>query len=335
MNEGDVMTAKRTLGRFTVNPLGLGCMSLSHAYGRTDDATSERLLHRALDLGCDFLDTAAIYGAGHNETLVGRALKGRRSEFTLASKCGFRTVGDNPRVIDGSPAAITETLDASLSRLGLDHIDLYYLHRPDPKTPIEESVGALARAVEAGKIGKTGLSEVSADQLRRAHATHPITALQTEYSLWTRNPEIAVLDACRALGVTFVAFSPVGRGFLAGGFDPARVDAEDMRHGMPRFQQPNLARNLDWFAGYRAIADDIGCTPAQLALAWLLHRDPDLVTIPGTKEIAHLEENMAADRIALSAAQMESLEALVNQRTVAGSRYGAFMQSTVTTEEFA
>jgi aryl-alcohol dehydrogenase-like predicted oxidoreductase len=331
------MANKRRLGRFSINPIGLGCMSLSQAYGpQPDEAASERLLHRALDLGCDFLDTAAIYGDGHNETLVGRTLKARRSEFTLASKCGFRVTAENPRVVDGSPASVAETLDASLRRLGLDHIDLYYLHRPDPRTPIEESVGALARAVEAGKIGAIGLSEVSADQLRRAHAAHPVTALQTEYSLWTRNPEIAVLDACRELGVTFVAFSPVARGFLAGAFETPRVlGRNDIRAGMPRFQGDDFVRNQALYGPYKAIAEAAGCTPAQLALAWLLHRDPALVTIPGTHDIAHLEENMAANQIRLSPDQMAALDALVNQETVSGGRYNAAQQATVMTEEFA
>jgi len=331
------MTDRRQLGRFTINPVGLGCMSLSQAYGpQPDEATSERLLHRALDLGCDFLDTAAIYGEGHNETLVGRTLKARRKEFVLASKCGFRVTPENPRLVDGSPANIAATLDASLQRLGLDHIDLYYLHRPDPRTPIEESVGALARAVEAGKIGAIGLSEVSADTLRRAHAAHPIIALQTEYSLWTRNPEIAVLDTCRELGVTFVAFSPVARGFLAGAFTrPKDLGRDDIRFSMPRFQGEDFVRNQALYDPYKAIADEVGCTPAQLAIAWLLHRDPAMVTIPGTHVIAHLEENMGANAVRLSAAQMDALDALVNQRTVAGSRYNPAQQSTVTTEEFA
>lgn len=334
------MTAKRRVGPFSVNPIGLGCMGLSHGYGnRPDEAYGERLLNRALDLGYDFLDTAAIYGAGHNETLVGRALKARRGDYVLASKCGFgrsRRAPEPGRFADGRPEAVAEVLELSLARLGVDHIDLYYLHRPDPQVPIEDSVGALARAKEAGKIGAIGLSEVSAEQLRRAHATHGIAALQTEYSLWTRNPEIAVLEACRELGVTFVAFSPVGRGFLAGavGDDPS-FDADDMRREMPRFQQPNLARNLAWFADYRAMAEAIGCTPAQLALAWLLHRDPDLVTIPGTASIPHLEENMAAGELRLSAGQMEALDALVNRHVVAGSRYTPAMQAGVMTEEFA
>lgn len=331
------MQAKRAVGPFLVNPMGLGCMSLSASYGpQPDEAESERLLHRALDLGVDFLDTAAIYGNGHNETLVGRTLKARRSEFVLASKCGFRATPDNPRAIDGSPASIAETLDKSLQRLGLDHIDLYYLHRPDPKTPIEDSVGALARAVEAGKIGSIGLSECSADQLRRAYAVHPIAALQTEYSLWTRNPEIAVLDACHELGTTFVAFSPVGRGFLAGAMAPGWQPAEgDLRGTMPRFQEPNLAHNLELLRQLAEIATQLGCTSAQLSMAWLLHRDSTLVLIPGTSSIAHLEENMGTADVQLDAGRMAQLDALINERTVAGSRYGPAMQATVTTEEFA
>jgi len=329
--------SKRKVGRFSVNPIGLGCMSLSHAYGgQPPQDEAERLLHRALDLGYDFLDTAAIYGAGHNETLIGGALKRRRGEFMLASKCGFGPYPGPARAIDGSPASINQTLDLSLGRLGFDHIDLYYLHRPDPKVPIEESVGALARAVEAGKIGAIGLSEVSSDQLRRAHAVHPIAALQTEYSLWTRNPEIAGLAACRDLGTTFVAFSPLGRGFLAAACGLGHVfPADDFRSGMPRFQEPNYSRNLVWLAEFRGMAAGIGCTPAQLALAWLLQRDPDLVAIPGSKQIPHVEENFAASGVQLSPAQMAALDALINPGTVAGSRYGPTMQATVTTEEFA
>ena len=212
------MVPKRKIGRHEVNPIGLGCMSLAPVYGgHPSEAEVEQLLHRALDIGYDFLDTAAIYGEGLSETLIGRILKERRGDYILASKCGFRP---GTRTPDGSPAMIAHTLDLSLQRLGVDHIDLYYLHRPDPQVPIEDSAGALARAVEAGKIGSIGLSEVSADQLRRAHAVHPIAALQTEYSLLTRNPEIAALDACRELGTTFVAFSPVGRGLLTGDLGP-------------------------------------------------------------------------------------------------------------------
>ncbi|WP_340317427.1 aldo/keto reductase [Rhizorhabdus argentea] len=330
------MIPRRKLGPFLVHPIGFGCMVLSQGYGDIPPPDyAERLLNRAIDIGYDFLDTAAIYGNGHNEALVGRALRGRRGEFTLASKAGF-SLEPGVRAVDGSPQSIARTLDRSLGLLGVEHIDLYYLHRPDPKVPIEESVGALARAVEAGKIGAIGLSEVSADQLRRAHAIHPIAALQTEYSLWTRNPEIAVLDACRELGTAFVAFSPVGRGFLGGALGSGHVFGQnDMRRVMPRFQEPHYDRNLVLLEEFRALARTIGCTPAQLAIAWLLHRDPDLVTIPGTKNIAYMEENFGAADVSLTPAQIAELDAMINQRTVSGSRYNPTMQATVTTEEFA
>ncbi len=330
------MIARRKVGKHMVNPLGLGCMSLSHAYGfKPEDADAERLLHRALDIGYDFLDTAAIYGLGHNEKLIGRALKGRRDQFTLASKCGFRVNPDNSRSPSGKRADILKVLDESLSHLGMDHIDLYYIHRPDPEVPIEEGVGALADAVKAGKIGAIGLSEMSAETVRRAHAVHPIAALQTEYSLWTRNPEIAVLETCRELGITFVAFSPVGRGFLTDGFPERVLTPDDFRAVMPRFVEPNYSRNLALLAEFKAYArDEVGCTAAQLSRAWLLHRDPTLVVIPGTTSIAHLEENMGAVDVTLTAAQMAALDAMINQQTVAGPRYTPGMQATVTTEQF-
>lgn len=331
--------AKRKLGPFMVESVGLGCMSLSYAYGTPpSDADGAALLHRALDLGYDFLDTASLYGTGHNETLIGRALKDRRDAFVLASKCGIR-LGEGgikaPRVLDGSRTGVMEVLDESLTRLGVDTIDLYYLHRLDPKTPIEESVGALADAVAAGKIRSIGLSEVSAATLRRAAAVHPIAALQTEYSLWTRNPELGVLAACRALGTTFVAFSPVGRGFLAGGVpDPAALPNGDIRRTMPRFQGDNFAANRSLFEAFADIAASLGQTPAQLSLAWLLTRDPDLVTIPGTASIAHLEENWAARDLMLDAAVMTRLDALINQSTVHGHRYSPAMNAAIDTEDY-
>ena len=329
--------AKRKIGQFEVEPVGLGCMSLSHAYGtRPETADAEALLLRALDLGYDFLDTAAAYGMGHNETLIGRTLKGRRDQFTLASKCGIVIKDDGTRGVDGTPEGIARVLDLSLQRLGVDHIDLYYLHRLDRTVPIEDSVAALAQAVQAGKIRSIGLSEVSADTLRRAHAVHPIAALQTEYSLWTRNPEIAVLDACRELGTTFVAFSPVGRGFLAGGVpDPDALPEGDLRKAMPRFREPNLAHNQDLLAKLTEIAGELGCTPGQLSLAWLLHRDPTLVTIPGTANIAHLEENFAGRDVQVPDEVMVRLDALINERTVAGGRYTRAMQASIDTEDFA
>jgi len=328
---------KRNLGPFRVDGVGLGCMSLSWAYGTPlSDADGERLLHRALDLGYDFLDTAALYGEGHNETLIGRALKSRRNEFTLASKCGIRVGDDGRRMLDGSRAGITAVLDDSLRRLGVDHIDLYYLHRLDPATPIEESVAALADAVAAGKIGAIGLSEVSAATLRRAAAVHPIAALQTEYSLWTRNPELGVLAACRELDTTFVAFSPVGRGFLADGVgDVAALPANDIRRTMPRFREPNLGANRRLLDALCMSAADLALTPAQLCLAWLLTRDRTIVTIPGTSSLAHLEENWAARDVELDAATMVALDAAINQSTVAGHRYSPAMAASIDTEDFA
>ncbi len=327
---------RRIAGR-PVAAIGLGCMSLSHGYGPPPaDEDGERLVHRAIELGHDFLDTAALYGMGHNERLVGRVLKGRRDQVLLASKCGIVVTPEGGRALDGSPAGIAAVLDASLERLGVDHIDLYYLHRLDPKVPIEESIGALSQAVAAGKIGAIGLSEISAATLRRAHAVHPIAAVQSEYSLWTRNPEIAVLAACRELGVTFVPFSPVGRGFLADpGLDPARFGKGDMRAHMPRFRDADLAANRALLPAYLALAAEAGCTPAQLALAWLLHVDPACVPIPGTASIAHMEENFAARDVVLSEDLAARLGALINQRTVAGGRYPPAMQAQVETEDFA
>lgn len=331
-----MINIRRKVGAFDVAAIGLGCMSLSHGYARPPaPEEGAKLLHRALDLGYDFLDTAALYGIGGNETLIGETLKGRRNEFVLASKCGFVvTDGGKGRRIDGSPQAIRQTLDESLSRLQVDHIDLYYLHRLDPNTPIEDSVGELSRAVEAGKIGSIGLSEVSAATLRRAHTAHPIAAIQTEYSLWSRNAEIAVLDACHELGTTFVAFSPVARGFLADAVHSAEFWKGDIRGGMPRFQEPNLSANLRLLEGFRAIAHELGFTPAQLSLAWLLTIDDTIVPIPGTASIAHLEENFVACAMRLAPEIMERLDALINPQTVNGHRYSDVMQATIDTEEF-
>lgn len=322
----------RNVGPFEVSAIGLGCMGLSHGYGPpTPRDQAERVLQGALDAGYSFFDTAAVYGLGHNETLVGEVLGSRRSEFTLASKCGI-TVGDE-RKIDGSPANIRDTCERSLKRLKTEVIDLYYLHRWDRRVPIEDSVGALAELKAEGKIRAIGLSEVSASTLRRAHATHPIAALQTEYSPWTRNPEIAVLDACRELGVTFVAFSPVGRGFLAGGVrDPAKFQDGDMRIAMPRFQGQAFEANLAMLDRFAAVARDAGCTPAQLCLAWLLRKDPKIVPIPGTTRPKHMRENAGAAQVVLSDETMASVDDLVNERTVTGSRYPPAMQSAVDTE---
>lgn len=323
---------RRKVGEFEVSAIGLGCMSLSRAYGSPPPRElAEAVLKGALDAGYTFFDTAAVYGIGHNEALIGEVLKDRRGDFVLASKCGL-TVGDE-RQLNGEPANLKDTCERSLRRLQTEVIDLYYLHRWDRRVPIEDSVGALADLVREGKIRAIGLSEVSAATLRRAHAVHPITALQTEYSPWTRNPEIAVLDACRELGVAFVAFSPVGRGFLAGGVrDPSQLEPSDFRTGMPRFQGENFARNLELLAGFEAIARDAGCTPAQLCLAWLLAKDPNIVPIPGTSRPEHMRENAAAAEIRLSDETVAAVDELVNERTVAGPRYNGAMQASVDTE---
>jgi aryl-alcohol dehydrogenase-like predicted oxidoreductase len=323
---------KRSIGPFEVSAIGLGCMGLSHGYGPpTPRDQAERVLLGALDAGYTFFDTAAVYGLGHNETLLGEVLGARRSEFTLASKCGI-TVGDERR-IDGSPANIKDTCERSLKRLKTEVIDLYYLHRWDKRVPIEDSVGALADLKAEGKIKAIGLSEVSGPTLRRAHAVHPIAALQTEYSPWTRNPEIAVLDACHELGITFVAFSPVGRGFLAGGVrDAGRFLPGDMRIAMPRFQGEAFAANLRLLDQFTALAAEAGCTPAQLCLAWLMQKDPTLVSIPGTTRPKHMRENAGAAAVTLTPEVIARLESLVNARTVSGSRYPPALQSAVDTE---
>jgi aryl-alcohol dehydrogenase-like predicted oxidoreductase len=327
---------QRRLGPFAVSALGLGCMNLSHAYSTPPDArTAAQLLLKALDLGYTLIDTAALYGFGANETLIGATLARRRSEFTLATKCGMFRNADGVREIDGRPETIRRTVEESLWRLSTDVIDLCYLHRWDKRIPIEESIGALADLVHAGKVRTLGLSEVSAQTLRRAHAVHPISALQTEYSLWTRNPEIAVLDACRELGVTFVAFSPLARGFLAGFDDISKLEPKDIRRQMPRFSRENYAGNRMLYRAYAAIAAEAGCTPAQLALAWLLAKGDDIVPIPGTTRLDHLEENAAAAAVSIAPGIVRRLDALINQQTVIGPRYNVSTQAEIDTEEFA
>ena len=331
----------RKLGQFQVSEIGLGCMNLSHAYGApVSEAQAEKVLLTALDAGVTFFDTAALYGFSANETLVGKVLKPHRQKITLASKCGMTGVdvnGDGKlvRVIDGRPETIRKTCEEALKRLQTDVIDLYYLHRWDKKVPIEDSVGALSDLVRQGKIQSIGLSEVSASTLRKAHAVHPITAVQTEYSLWTRNPEIAVLQACKELGTTFVAFSPVARGFLCGELDLNSFDAKDIRKGMPRFTPENYAANFKLFAPYNRLAQEAGCSPAQLALAWLLHTDTHIVPIPGTTSVSHLQDDIGASDVKLSTDLIAKLDALINEKTVQGSRYNAQSNSEVDTENFA
>ncbi|WP_299760777.1 aldo/keto reductase [Ramlibacter sp.] len=331
---------QRQLGPFPVTSIGLGCMNLSHAYGTPPSPQQgERLLLAAVDAGVTLFDTAALYGFGANETLVGRVLKPHRRRLTLCSKGGLAGVtgddGSVRRAIDGRPEALRRNCEDSLRRLQTDVIDLYYLHRWDKKVPVEESIGALADLVRAGKIRTIGLSEVSAATIRRAHAVHPITAVQTEYSLWTRNPEIAVLDTCRELGITFVAFSPVARGFLCDAVpDVAAFDAKDIRKSMPRFEPANHARNLELLPRYRELAREAGCTPAQLALAWLLHQGDDIIPIPGTTSVEHLAEDLAGADVKLSPELLAQLEAHINQRTVHGNRYSQQARGEVDTEEF-
>jgi aryl-alcohol dehydrogenase-like predicted oxidoreductase len=325
----------RQLGPFQVSAIGLGCMNLSHAYGvPPSPEQGEAVLLKALELGVTLFDTAALYGFGANETLVGNVLSAHRSKFVLASKCGMQGV-DGKRVIDGRPATLKATCEAALQRLKTDVIDLYYLHRYDKQVPIEDSVGALSDLVREGKIRTIGLSEVSAATLRRAHAVHPITAVQNEYSLWSRNVELGVLDACKALGVAMVAFSPVARGFFSGTVrDANALDAKDIRRAMPRFQGDNLVANLKLLDGFNALAAEAGCTPNQLALAWLLAQGEYIIPIPGTTSIAHLEEDVAAAEVVLSPATLQRADALINQRTVTGPRYNAATQTEIDTEEF-
>lgn len=310
------------LGELDVPVIGLGCMSMSQSYGEADPAENERTLHRALDLGVTFLDTANAYGNGHNESLIGRVLKSRRGEFVLASKFGIVRHADGTRGVDGRPEQVAQRCDESLARLQTDVIDLYYLHRLDPEVPIEDTVGAMARLVEAGKVRYLGLSEISARTLRRAHAVHPITAVQSEYSLFTRDPEAHLLPACRELGVGFVPFSPLCRALLTGRLDPAApLPEDDLRAVMPRFQGENFRRNQALVDQLATMADEHELTPGQLALAWVRAQGEGIASIPGTKHVAWLEENIAAATVSLSAADLARLEDLFAPANVAGERY--------------
>jgi aryl-alcohol dehydrogenase-like predicted oxidoreductase len=297
-------------------------MGMSAWYGPTDEAESIATIHRALELGIDFLDTADIYGEGHNEELVGKAIAGRRGELVLATKFGNRVLDDGTRTIDGSPDYVRDAIDASLRRLNVDYVDLYYQHRVDAQTPIEETVGAMAELVQAGKVRHLGLSEAGPETIRRAHAVHPITALQSEWSLWTRDPEGGVLDTVRELGIGFVAYSPLGRGFLAGRFSsPDDLAEDDFRRRHPRMSGENLERNSGLAARVRELAESKGCTPAQLALAWVLSHGDDVVPIPGTKRRAYLEENAAAAEITLTDAELRELDDAFPAGAAAGPRY--------------
>ncbi|MEM9532426.1 MAG: aldo/keto reductase [Pseudomonadota bacterium] len=328
----------RPLGPFSTPAIGLGCMNLSHAYGVPPSEDQARaVLQRALDLGITHFDSAALYGFGRNESLVGPFLKPHRNEIVLVSKCGMR--GENGvRTIDGRPEKLREDLEQSLRRLETDVIDLYYLHRVDKGTPVsvEDSVGAMSRFVEEGKVRAIGLSEVSADTIRRAQAVHPITAVQSEYSPWSRNAEIGALGACAELGIAFVAFSPLARGFLtAVDLNPAEFAEKDIRRGMPRFKEPHFSDNCEWLPRYRELADEAGCTPAQLSLAWVLSHGDHVHVIPGTTSPAHLEENVGAAQVTLSDAQLTELETLLPPNGASGPRYPASTQAEIDTEEFS
>ena len=320
------MIERRKLGNeLSVSALGLGCMGMSEFYGRADEAESIATIHRAIDRGVNLIDTADVYGMGRNEELVGRALRGRRSEVVLATKFGnVRGPGGEFLAVNGRPEHVHQACEASLQRLGVEVIDLYYQHRVDPNTPIEETVGAMAELVKAGKVRHLGLSEAAAATVRRACAVHPIAALQTEYSLWSRDPEGEILATCRELNVGFVAYSPLGRGFLAGRFKKVEDFSEDdFRRHHPRFEGENLRRNQRLVETVELMAGEKGCTPAQLALAWVLAQGEDIVPIPGTKRVRYLEENLAALEVRLNADELRRLEEAFPLGAAAGERYHA------------
>ncbi|GAB1536240.1 aldo/keto reductase [Geovibrio sp. ADMFC3] len=306
--------------------IGLGCMGMSEFYGQGDEAESIKVIRTAVEKGVTMLDTADMYGRGHNEKLVGKAIQGIRDKIVLATKFGVvRSDDPEKRGVNGRPEYVKQACEDSLNRLGIEVIDLYYMHRKDPDTPIEETVGAMAELVKAGKVRHIGLSEVSAQNLRRAHAVHPITALQIEYSLWTRDiEENGLLETCRELGIGIVAYSPLGRGFLSGNIESAESLApDDFRRYNPRFMGENMQKNSMMLADYKKMAAETGCTPAQLAIAWTLAKGDDIIPIPGTKRLKYLEDNINAADFRLSKEQVERLEKIIDWKQIAGDRYGA------------
>ncbi len=321
---------RRKLGPLEVSAIGLGCMGMTPIYGEPDEAEAVATIHRAIELGVDLIDTADVYGSGKNEELVGRAIRDRRDRVVLATKFGNIRGPDGKPGVNGRPDYVPAACDASLKRLGVDEIDLYYLHRVDPGVPIEDTVGAMGRLVEAGKVRHIGLSEAGPATLRRAHATHAVTALQSEYSLWTRDPEEAILPLCRELGIGFVAYSPLGRGFLTASIrDVSALEENDRRRDMPRFQGDNFVTNQALLHVLSDLAKQAGCTPAQLALAWVVSRGDSIVGIPGTKRRKWLEENVAALGLAPSPATLQQLDGSFRPDAVAGTRYPAAQMSRV------
>jgi aryl-alcohol dehydrogenase-like predicted oxidoreductase len=324
--KGRTQVKTRRLADLEVSAIGLGCMGMSAFYGSTDEPESIATIHRARELGINFIDTAQLYGPLTNEELIGRAIAGHRDDYVIATKFSRRmdeaTPGDMSTVgpADGSPDWVRRSIDGSLQRLGTDHVDLFYQHRVDPNVPIEETVGAMAELVSAGKVRHIGLSEAAPETIRRAHAVHPITALQTEYSMWTRDPEPEILPTCRELGIGFVPYSPLGRGFLSGRFtSPDDLDEDDFRRTNPRFSGENLDANLKLAAKVREIAEEKGITPAQLAIAWVLAQGEDIVPIPGTRRRSYLEQNSAAVDVVLTADELQRIEAELPE--AAGDRY--------------
>lgn len=330
------MKTRRNIGSDKVAAIGFGCMNVSHAYGPArPEAEASKLLQATLDAGYDFFDTASLYGDGKNEELLGKSIMHRRDEFFLASKCVLAFV-DGKRTLDGRPEMIKQHCEASLTRLNTDRIDLYYMHRLDRKVPIEESIGAMGELVAEGKIRNVGVSEMSAETLRRAHTTHPIAAIQSEYSPWTRNPELGVLDACNELGIAFVAFSPVARGYFTDTpLVPADFDKADLRRTMPRFAEENYSKNLQLLQSAAALASAANCSVPQLAMAWVLAQGDNLIPIPGTTQHAHMQENIDTLKLGdIEPAILDKLSALYEPSAVAGGRYSAAAQATVDTECF-